>query len=604
MLIRMLIDAYLKANTKKGREDLRHAAWWSTQLGGEAISSLTTSLILQRLDRLAGYGRSPSTVAFYLRFFRRVCGWATLLSYLPEDPCVGMSLPKASLPPLRVLAEEEEMRLCSALGPPYSLWVKFAIETGLKQSEQFTLRWRDVDLDRASVLLPHPTTGAVSVLSLSPAAVEIIKTLRQLNAPSMWVFPDPQNPFRAVNIHAFYVGRWKTAIHRAKIPWCAWKDLRHTCGVRLAKAGVPVADITRAMRQREIRQAYSYRAWSVGRTTRASKPRSVPLDRLKSAGEELRAAMLRDLQKEPVTVLEAARLYAVHHLGERPGRRNFEGIYRQFWQPWADRPLESLTRKEIKAWYLGLSQAPSHANKALTYLRALYNWAVDFELIACTNPSLRIRRFPSAQRERFLTLEELQRFMQGLGHQPVKIRAYLLLVILTGARRSEARTIRWADLDEKTRLWKKLRQKNGTAHFVPLPVQVMEALQSLPRTHEWIFPGRQGGPWSDSYPWKAWDVIRRRCNLEDVRLHDLRRTVASYLAMNGENLPTIQNVLNHRSLAPTSIYARLNTKAVDRALQNQANRFCGLQSTMTLDAPAVSPSPPPTPFIEQAPGMP
>jgi site-specific recombinase XerD len=46
--------------------------------------------------------------------------------------------------------------------------------------------------------------------------------------------------------------------------------------------------------------------------------------------------------------------------------------------------------------------------------------------------------------------------------------------------------------------------------------------------------------------------------------------------MAGENLPTIQNVLNHRSLSNTSIYARLNTKAVDRALQAQADRLCSL----------------------------
>ena len=62
--------------------------------------------------------------------------------------------------------------------------------------------------------------------------------------------------------------------------------------------------------------------------------------------------------------------------------------------------------------------------------------------------------------------------------------------------------------------------------------------------------------------------------MDDVRSHDLRRTCASYLAIQGENLPVIQSVLNHRSLAPTSIYARLNTKATDRALQAQADRFC------------------------------
>ena len=46
--------------------------------------------------------------------------------------------------------------------------------------------------------------------------------------------------------------------------------------------------------------------------------------------------------------------------------------------------------------------------------------------------------------------------------------------------------------------------------------------------------------------------------------------------MGGENLPTIQSVLNHKSLAATSIYARLNTTATDRALQTQADRLCNM----------------------------
>ena len=73
--------------------------------------------------------------------------------------------------------------------------------------------------------------------------------------------------------------------------------------------------------------------------------------------------------------------------------------------------------------------------------------------------------------------------------------------------------------------------------------------------------------------------------MQDVTIHDLRRTCASFLAIEGENLPVIQHVLNHRSLAHTSIYARLNTKAVDRALQAQADRLCGLvQGPVVLPA--------------------
>lgn len=486
-------------------------------------------------------------------------------------------MPKERTPTPRILSEEEETALCTALGPLCSLWVKLAIDTGLKQSEQFTLRWREVDLERGTLLLPHPTTGAVSALFLSPIAVAIFRQLRQLHAPSMWVFPDPKNPSRSVNIHAFYVGRWVVAVRRAGIGWCAWKDLRHTCGVRLAKQGRSIDDMVRLMRQGENRHAYTYRAIAQDRPPKARgvPPPHQPAFTDLSDGE-LRTVMLRDLTAEPLLFGEAARLYAVHHLKDRPSRTQFDRFYKQFWTTWAPRPLQTFLRKEIRVWYLELAQTPGHANKALTFLRSLFNWALDMELLTTSNPALRISRFPSPPRERFLTSDELQRMMEGLQYLSAKNRAYLMVLLFTGARRSEVRLMRWSDIDERTRLWKKLKTKSGTSHLVPLPVQVMEALQRLPRTNEWIFPGENGQAWGTCSPEKMWSAIRRRWGLDDVRLHDLRRTCASWLSIEGENLPTVQNVLNHKSLAPTSIYARLNTKAVDRALQKQADQFCSL----------------------------
>lgn len=136
--------------------------------------------------------------------------------------------------------------------------------------------------------------------------------------------------------------------------------------------------------------------------------------------------------------------------------------------------------------------------------------------------------------------------------------------------------MRWTDVEWSTRLWKKPRTKNGSSQFIPLPVQVVNALARLPRTSEWIFPGDNGKPWSIGSVQKVWYQIRRQWNLQDVTIHDLRRTCASYLAIGGENLSTIQSVLNHKSLVHTAIYARLNTKAIDRALQTQADRLCSL----------------------------
>ena len=197
-----------------------------------------------------------------------------------------------------------------------------------------------------------------------------------------------------------------------------------------------------------------------------------------------------------------------------------------------------------------------------------------------------------------LTTKEAQRFLEGIETLAAKPRAYLWTMLLTGSRGIEIRSMRWKDIDWSTRLWTKEKTKNGTPQYLPLPRQVVAALKGLARTSEWVFSGKQG-PWSADSAEKVWLLARRRWNLGDVTLHDLRRTCASYLAISGENLPTIQNVLNHRSLSPTSIYARLNTKAVDRALEAQADRFCNVLRYSGLIEQA-SPllgggSPPPSP---------
>jgi site-specific recombinase XerD len=255
---------------------------------------------------------------------------------------------------------------------------------------------------------------------------------------------------------------------------------------------------------------------------------------------------------------------------------------------------------------MGRAHTPAHANKALIFLRRVYNVALyQLEVYDGHNPAIKMPLYPSTPRERFLSSEELQRFMAALPHVPPKPGTYFLTLLLTGARRAEVQHIRWADVEWSTRLWKKPRTKNGSSQFTPLPVQVVEALKALPRTSQWVFPGDNGKPWSLGSIQKAWDKIRWPLNMHDVGIHDLRRTCASYLAIEGENLPIIQTVLNHKNLAHTATYARLNTKAVDRALQAQADRLCHLPGgTMTHGAPVVAPINPSSSMIEPIPEIP
>lgn len=281
----------------------------------------------------------------------------------------------------------------------------------------------------------------------------------------------------------------------------------------------------------------------------------------------------RDIASWPLTFKELCHLYAAHHLKGRPSREQFERVYRQYWHAWGDRLPATITRKEIRLWFLALENTPGIANKAATLLRAMFSWSIRMELITCPNPVQGLIRFRQYPRKRFLTSEEVRRFIDWLPRLPAKPRAFLSMLLLTGARKSEALGAKWSDIDVEMRHWRKSMTKNGDGQLVPLPTQVMDALQLLPRDSEWVFSGEHGRHWHRTTADKEWAKVRVSLLLEDVTLHDLRRSCASYLAIAGENLPVIQNVLNHRSLGPTSIYARLNVGAVDRALQQQADRF-------------------------------
>jgi integrase len=72
---------------------------------------------------------------------------------------------------------------------------------------------------------------------------------------------------------------------------------------------------------------------------------------------------------------------------------------------------------------------------------------------------------------------------------------------------------------------------------------------------------------------KPWRRIRQQAGLNDVRIHDLRRTLGSWLVAAGASLPLIGKALNHSNASTTQIYARLQLDPVRAALEDNAARM-------------------------------
>ena len=84
-----------------------------------------------------------------------------------------------------------------------------------------------------------------------------------------------------------------------------------------------------------------------------------------------------------------------------------------------------------------------------------------------------------------------------------------------------------------------------------------------------MFPGA-GGQGHLVEPKKAWERILVRSGLDDLRMHDLRRSMGSWQAATGASLTVIGKSLGHRNTSSTAIYARLNLDPVRASMERAA----------------------------------
>lgn len=201
-------------------------------------------------------------------------------------------------------------------------------------------------------------------------------------------------------------------------------------------------------------------------------------------------------------------------------------------------------------------------------------------LRAVSQPTERAARRRRHQRERYLLPVEWLRLRAVLERQPPKVQAFFLLLLLSGARRDEARLAQWVHLDLTAGIWYKPRTKNGRSHTLALPPQAVSLLRTLPQDGPYLFWGETPAvPWSRTAVEHAWRKVRRAASLPDVQIRDLRRTCASWLAMQGVSTVTIMHVLNHSNLNVTQVYARLDQRSIQASLTQLGDTILGKEAT-------------------------
>ena len=238
--------------------------------------------------------------------------------------------------------------------------------------------------------------------------------------------------------------------------------------------------------------------------------------------------------------------------------------------PWfGDRPVGDITPADVQRWFAGLHRTPAAADRSLPVLSTIMRQAEVYGYRPeGSNPCTGLRRYRRRGRERFLTVDETRRLGAALAARAAAAplgSAVVRLLLLTGCRQSEIRTLRWQDY-RAGHLF--LRDSKTGPRTVWLSSSARLVLDGLPRTSGWLFPAATGaGPMSTETLYGFWRVLRAAADLPDLRLHDLRHSYASFALRRGETVLTIGRLLGHRDPATTLKYMHFADTVVREAVE-------------------------------------
>ncbi len=145
------------------------------------------------------------------------------------------------------------------------------------------------------------------------------------------------------------------------------------------------------------------------------------------------------------------------------------------------------------------------------------------------------------------------------------------LAILTGLRKTELFSLRWAHVDLEQSLITLPQTKSGKVQYTPLNDDAQGILRSFPSWEHsiWVFPSKTNGTHLDSYNFygRVFMPAVKAAKLEGVTWHTLRHTFASRLAMNGHGDSTIAALLRHSSTTLVQRYAHLSPSHLKDAVE-------------------------------------
>ena len=253
--------------------------------------------------------------------------------------------------------------------------------------------------------------------------------------------------------------------------------------------------------------------------------------------------------------------------------------------------LTEVTAGQINALLLSMQaqgKSQSTCVKVYTVLKGLFKSAyLDDEIEK--NPMDKVMR-PRPRKDEVqhavesYSVEEVQKLLDVLEHEPLKWRAYLRLLIDTGIRRGEGCGLQWDDIDvhactitiRRNLCYTKERgvyidtPKNGHTRTIDVDPSVISLLLTLrdsqPVPSKYVFAQDDGKPIHPQSPTRYMATLAKRCGIGHLNPHKLRHTFASIAITHGADVASVSEKLGHSNKAVTlNMYTHANQESMKQA---------------------------------------
>lgn len=260
--------------------------------------------------------------------------------------------------------------------------------------------------------------------------------------------------------------------------------------------------------------------------------------------------------------------------GHRTKRREQVVIenFLKWFDPDNEKMLTDVTGIEIKKYFDYLkaeNKAARTRHEERRVLLKFFKWAMS-QHYCTSNPVEKIENpRPETKLPFFYTSEQLEKIWQHSNSIYINVFKFLYY---TGLRIGELQHLIWSDwLKDQNLLKIRVMEGNKTKREETIPlsskaVKILEE-QFIEKTDDVIFHNDLGGPLDNDNIYRNFKRTLKRAGIKEGTPHTLRHTFASHLVIKGVSLYIVRDLLRHKSIEETQIYAHLSKESLQAPVE-------------------------------------